>query len=459
MHKWLPAALDYIPRWIDFQRRRFELPGVAIAVAERGKVVLEEAFGQADAAKGMPLTPRHRFRVASHSKSFTAAGIMKLREEGRLSLDDRAGRHVDGLHPKLAEATVAQLLSHGAGVIRDGIDSGQWDDRRPFRDEGELRADLAEPPILESSARFKYSNHGYGLAGLIIEAVTGEAYGPWIKRVIVEPAGLSETEPDMPIARSAPFARGHSPALPFGRRWVIPGENPTLALAAATGFVSTAADLARFFAQLDPDAKRSVLSPASRREMTRRQWRLPHASFERHYGLGIIAGSVGDWDWFGHSGGFQGYITRTAVLPGRGLALSVLTNAVDGLADLWIEGAIHILQAFSRHGAPSARVRDWTGRWWNLWGAVDLVPMGEKVVVAMPALGNPLLDASELAIAGRDRGRIALAGGFGSHGERAERTRTAGGKPAELWLGGTCFVPEARLVAEAARRYGRREKR
>ena len=51
MDRWLASALDYIPQWIDFQRRRFELPGVAFAVAERGKVVLEEAFGQADAAK------------------------------------------------------------------------------------------------------------------------------------------------------------------------------------------------------------------------------------------------------------------------------------------------------------------------------------------------------------------------------------------------------------------------
>jgi CubicO group peptidase (beta-lactamase class C family) len=455
MDKWLKPALDYIPQWIDFQMRRFELPGAVIAVADRGKVVLEQAFGHADTAKGAALTPRHRFRVASHSKSFTAAGIMKLREQGRLSLDDRAGHHVENLHHDVAQATIAQLLSHSAGLIRDGIDSGQWDDRRPFREAHELRADLAAAPILEGNVRFKYSNHGYGLAGLIIEAVTGEPYGQWIKRTIVEPAGLTETEPDMPLAKTTPFARGHSSKLPFGRRWIIPGENPTHALAPATGFVSTAGDLASFFAQLDPGAKRSVLSPASRREMVRRQWRLPHSSRERHYGLGIVAGTIGDWDWFGHSGGFQGYVTRTAVLPGRGLTLSVLTNAVDGLADPWIDGAIHILRAFAGQGAPAARVRHWTGRWWNLWGAVDLVPMGEKVVIAMPDLGNPLLDASELAVAGRDRGCIALSGGFGSHGEDVRRVRTAGGKPAELWLGGTRFVPEGKLVAETAKRYGR----
>ena len=89
-------------------------------------------------------------------------------------------------------------------------------------DERGLRAELAEAPILEGSARFKYSNHGYGLIGLIIEAVTGEAFGTWIEKTVVAPAGLTETEPDMPAARSVPFARGHSTVLPFGRRWVIP---------------------------------------------------------------------------------------------------------------------------------------------------------------------------------------------------------------------------------------------
>src|SRR5262245_10596356 len=126
MERWLAAALDYIPDWIDFQMRLTEQPGVSIAVSYQGKPVLECALGHADAVAGAALTPRHRFRVASHSKSFTAAGILKLREQGRLQLDDPAGRHVKRLHPAVAGVTIAQLLSHSAGIIRDGIDSGQW---------------------------------------------------------------------------------------------------------------------------------------------------------------------------------------------------------------------------------------------------------------------------------------------------------------------------------------------
>src|SRR5690606_13653900 len=80
VEKWLGAALDYVPQWLEYQMRATEQPGCAVAIAERGRVVFETAFGFADLGKGVALTPRHRFRVASHSKSFTAAGVMKLRE-------------------------------------------------------------------------------------------------------------------------------------------------------------------------------------------------------------------------------------------------------------------------------------------------------------------------------------------------------------------------------------------
>ncbi len=165
MQAWLKNALDYTGEWLDYQMRQTGQPGCVIAVAHKGRVVFERAYGHADAVKREPLTPRHRFRVASHSKSFTAAGILKLREAGRLGLDDPVGRHVDGLHPSVAEATLTQLLSHGAGLVRDGADAGQWVDRRPFANEAELRAALAAPPVITPNTRMKYSNHGFGLLG------------------------------------------------------------------------------------------------------------------------------------------------------------------------------------------------------------------------------------------------------------------------------------------------------
>jgi CubicO group peptidase (beta-lactamase class C family) len=450
---WLQTAIEYIPSWMQFQMRASEQPGCIIAIAHRDDLLLEQAFGCADLSTGEKLTPRHRFRVASHSKSFTSAAIMKLREQRKLRLDDSVGEFVQELHPELAQVTIAQILSHSAGIIRDGADSGQFSDRRPYFDKNELMADFQRPLTIEPNTRFKYSNHGYGLLGFVIEAITQEPYRAWIKREIVDAAGLLETEPDMPIAKDAPFARGHTTRLPLGERLVIPGDNQTNAIAPAAGFVSTASDLARYFAQLAPKAKRSVVSIASRREMIRRQWRNPHASQEGYYGLGVTSGALGGWDWFGHSGGLHGYISRTAVLPAQELTLCVLTNATDGWAGLWVDGMIQILRAFAARGAPTRRVRDWSGRWWSTWGALDLVPMGDVVLGANPHFINPCADATEIEVTGRDKGRIALAGGYQSHGEPVRRLRDKNGIVSELWWSGARLRPEKKVASEMARRY------
>ncbi|WP_284311131.1 serine hydrolase domain-containing protein [Labrys miyagiensis] len=451
--EWLAPSLDYVSRWLEYQMRVLEQPGCTIAVTYRGKLKLEHAIGFADQGLSIPLTPRHRFRVASHSKSFTAAGLMRLREQGRVTLEDRTGQYVSGLHPKIASATIAQLLSHTAGIFRDGMDANYWVDRAPFPDEAELDRDLALPPAIEAGLRLKYSNHGFALAGRVIEAVTGESWVDWIGREIVAKAGLTETTPDAPLPDGAPFARGHSSRTLLGRRLVVPGDQSTNAFAPATGFVATAGDLAKFFAQLSPEAETSILTAASRREMTRAQWRDPHATLETSYGLGMISGTLDGWEWFGHGGGFLGYITRTVVVPKQHLAISVLTNAVDGSAHPWLDGALRIMKAFATGGAPSAHLADWAGRWWSVWAAVDLVPIGQKVFVALPGLLDPLAKTAEIEVNGTDEGRIAEAGAFGSYGEPVRLIRNDAGKVSTVRLGAGTLVPEDVLAAELQARY------
>lgn len=453
MADWLAPALAYIPQWIAHQRRITEMPGIAVAVAQGGKLVLDQAFGVANLGSGEALTPKHLFRVASHSKTFTAVGIMRLLEAGRLRLDDAAGHYVQGLHPEVAKATIAQLLSHTAGIVRDGDDTGQWADRRPFLNEAELRAALAEPPVIPANTRMKYSNHAFGLAGLVIAAVTGEDYNSWIAREVVKKAGLENTAPDAPVGPKVKTSRGHSSKWALGERLVIPADNCTHALASATGFLSTAGDLARFYATLDPAAPKSILSAASRREITRQQWPVPDTAGDRHYGLGTIHGRVGDWEMYGHSGGFQGVKTQTATIPSRKLTVSVLTNAADGTPGLLLEGVVHILRAFQTHGAPGKAVAGWTGRWWSLWDAVDLVPMGNTVFVAVPGQANPFADVSELEVTGADTAVIRKSGGFGSHGEAARLVRGRSGKVASVVYAGGKLVDEAAIGKELRARY------
>jgi CubicO group peptidase (beta-lactamase class C family) len=453
MDKWLAAALDYVPRWLEFQMRASEQPGCVAAIAHKDRIIFELALGSADLVTGERLTPRHRFRMASHSKAFTAAAVMKLRELGKLRLDDAVGQYVAGLNSQIAKVTLAQLLSHSAGVVRDGTDSGQFSDRRPFFDRDELLDDLKAAPIVEPNTRFKYSNHGFGLIGLVIESVAGEAFTNWLKREIIGAAELEETDADMPIPKAAPMACGHSGRLLLGRRVTIPGLYSTNAIAPAGGVVSTARDVALFFSQISPKARRSVLSVASRREMVRHQWRNPHSTLAGYYGLGTMSGSLNGWSWFGHSGRLQGYVSRTCVMPEQDLTVVVLTNAVDGWAWPWVDGMMHILRAFSRNGAPSRKVSDWSGRWWGLGGAVDLVPMGDKVLAVAPGFINPIADAAEIEITDRDQGRFAVADGYSSYGESVRRVRDSSGEVVEMWLAAGKLLSEDRMAKEVEARY------
>jgi CubicO group peptidase (beta-lactamase class C family) len=454
MEAWQQPAVDYIRSWIEFQVRVSQRPGCILAIAHRGKIVAEHAFGHANLATGEKLTPRHRFRIASHTKSFTPAGIMKLREARKLRLDDPVGQYIKGLHPRVAETTIAQILSHSAGLVRDGSAGAQFYDSRPFLGTEELIADSSRRPsiepntlqIFQSRVRIDRpcdrSDHQGALSRLDRARDRGSR-------------GLARNPIRHAARQGTPFARGHSPRLPVGRRLVIPGENRVNAITPAAGFVSTAADVARFFAQLAPNAKRSVLSAASRREMTRRHWCNPHLSQEGYYGLGVGSGNVAGWDWFGHIGGLHGYISQTWVIPACEMTICVLTNSTDGWAGPWIDGAARILRSFEARGAPKRRVRDWTGRWWSPWGAFDLVPTGNRVLIGNPHANNPFLYASEIEVTGRDTGRVALAGGSGSHDEAVALTRNKAGKVTEVRFAGGKGRPEKVVAAEMERRYGR----
>src|SRR5262249_11767095 len=109
MESWLPFAAEYICDWLEFQLEASQQPGLMVAIAHRGEILVERAYGLANLETGEKLTPRHRFRIASHSKSFTSAGLLKLRERRKLRLDDPVGQYVTGLQTKVAETTIAQL--------------------------------------------------------------------------------------------------------------------------------------------------------------------------------------------------------------------------------------------------------------------------------------------------------------------------------------------------------------
>jgi len=452
---WLAPALEYVQDWLTFQVERYRQPGCAVAIAQGSDLLAEYAFGHADLRTRQRMTLRHRFRIASHTKSFTAAAVLLLREQGKVGLDDAIGRYVDGLHPDAAGARVGELLSHGAGLTRDGDDSGQFADRRPYLTREEVLADLKRPQPLAAGLQLKYSNHGYALLGMMIEEVTGSAYADWMTRNVIRPAGLHATVPDMPfLPKGAQLASGHSAEFPFGQRLIVPGDNPTHAIAPAGGFVSTAADTARFFAQLDPKCADSILSPASRRAMVQRRWRDEVSAIEQWYGLGTMMSGPGPKEWFGHTGGLQGFTSRTSRFTANGLTITVLTNAQDGFSWAWVDGIQSILSAFQERGAPAKRLASWRGDWWTAYGCTHLVPVGESVLQVSPAMHPPFDGTTtEFEITGKDRGVIRRTSGYNSPGQSVRVVRDGRGKARELWAGGAKFQSREAMVREVTGRY------
>ena len=156
---------------------------------------------------------------------------------------------------------------------------------------------------------------------------------------------------------------------------------------------------------------------------------------------------------FSTAGAFQGVRSRTVMLPGSEVCFSVLTNASDGPAETWAEGIVRILKTFRDNPLPGSSTNSWTGRWWNSGEAVDLVPFGNRVLVAQPGLLDPFKAADEITVTGGCQGTISLSGGYGIHREPARLECDRDGKAKEVWFGGFRWVGERRHRAELKRRY------
>ena len=187
--------LGYYDSWLAFQQRYRRVPGVQAAVLVAGEVVLSTAYGVADVATSTQLTTDHLFHVASHSKTFTATVVHQLVAAGRLRLDDSVGQWLPDLAgTPVAGVTVRALLAHGGGVVRDGHDGDFWALYRAFPDADTVLAVARdEGAVLPTNERFKYSNVGYSLLGLVIEAVTGRPYADVVREQVIDRLGLSPT--------------------------------------------------------------------------------------------------------------------------------------------------------------------------------------------------------------------------------------------------------------------------
>jgi D-alanyl-D-alanine carboxypeptidase len=456
----LREALAYVDSWLDYRLWKHRIPGAQVAVWFDGTIQFSKAYGVANLDTGEPLTTAQLFRIASHSKTFTATAVMQLVEAGKLRLDDAAGAWISELTEAgspLADTTVRELVSNSAGVIRDGVDATYWAHGRPFPDDDALlELAVREGAVRQPEATFKYSNIGFSLLGLIVGRAAGSTYNAFATTAIIEKLGLRNTGTELDEARLSEYAGGHSGLTSWTERQDIPHVD-THAMAAATGFYSTAEDMVRFAsAHFFGDDR--LISDRSKNEMQRPVWtgQNPDAP-QDGYGYGTTIQYYAGHRMVGHSGGYPGHITRTMWDPDEGLAISVLTNAVDGPAEELAAGILKILDK-AREVSPKLPLSSglvnsaaipppetpdtefdpaiFTGRFAALWGVTDVFRLGGKLFASSPVGPSPIDQPQELAVIDDSTLRIMGGSPYASIGEYFRYERDADGKIVSLFTGG-----------------------
>lgn len=419
-------ALAYYDSWLAFNQRYQRVPGVQVAVYAEDAIAFSAAYGMADVENDVRLTDQHLFRIASHSKTFTGTAIFQLVEQGRLRLDDKVSQHVTEIvGTPVGERTVRDLLAHAGGVTRDSLNANWWQLSTAFPDRDQLLDVLRSESsaVIAENERFKYSNIGYGLLGLVVEAASGTPYNSYVQTAIVGKLGLSGLGPELDPSRLNEYAAGYS-ALSYADTRVPIEHVDTRALASATGFFGNARDLVTYFSAHLPGDNR-LLSDRSKREMQHPLW-TTGSDEKARYGLGLAVNKVGDREVFGHGGGYPGHITRTLVDPENRIVVSVLTNAIDGPASQLAEGLFRLLDLAESKDRGEGDLARFTGRFANLWGVTDFVVIGGRLYATDPSGPNPADEPQPLEVDG-DTLRVTGGNGYGSYGESYRFTFDANG--------------------------------
>jgi CubicO group peptidase (beta-lactamase class C family) len=340
----LATAFPQIDQLVAAFMARTHVPGAAWGIVIDGELAHLGVAGFRDLPSKSPVTRDSVFRIASMTKSFTAMAILKLRDEGKLSLDDLAERHVPELKqlrypttdaPRL---TVRHLLSHAAGFPEDN----PWGDQQLDASEAQFTKMLAEgiPFSNAPGVEYEYSNYGFAILGRIVTNVSGQPYRTYIAQTILRPLGMTSTtlEP-----ASVPNDR-----LAHGYRWEDETwkEEPPLpdgAFGAMGGMLTSVSDLSKYVGALlaawppRDGAETGPVRRASLREM-QEIWRSRPSIVTRTsdgsptlnsggYGYGLrVSQSCAFEQVVAHSGGLPGFGSLMQWLPDYGVGIIAFGN-------------------------------------------------------------------------------------------------------------------------------------
>jgi CubicO group peptidase (beta-lactamase class C family) len=299
------------------------VPSASVAVVKGGKLAYTHAYGKArletESAASVAATPEMRYSIGSISKQFTAAAILMLQEDGKLSLDDAVGKYVPGL-TRGDEVTIRQILSHTSGYQDYWPEDYVMTPMLKAESAQQILDTWAKKPLdFEPGTQWQYSNTNFVIAGRIVEQITGAPLMDMLTRRIFQPLGMKSVwnsdEAKLTQADATAYYRHALGALRVapkeGRGWMF----------AAGELAMTAHDLALWDESL---IAKSVLKPESYQQMFT-EVKLKDGK-GTHYGLGVGVADRDGHRSIEHSGEVSGFVSDNEVLVDDGVAVAVLTN-------------------------------------------------------------------------------------------------------------------------------------
>jgi CubicO group peptidase (beta-lactamase class C family) len=300
-------------------------PGCALGVSRGGEVVLERGYGMANLETDTPIQPNSIFHVASVSKQFTAAAIMLLEREGKLSLDDNIRKYLPEIPDYGTPITIRHLLTHTSG-LRD-----QWEllalARGRFEQDRITEADVLDIVSRQKALNFKpgseylYSNTGFTLLGVIVKRITGESLKDFAAERIFTPLGMTRTHFHDDYTMLVPGrTSAYEPRRGPGARWRV--SIPNFDTYGATNLYTTVGDLLKWEANLD----HPVVGDA--RMYARMETKTPLTTGDTSsYGFGLVMGTYRGARVVEHNGADAGYRSYVGRFPDKGLAIAITCNS------------------------------------------------------------------------------------------------------------------------------------
>jgi CubicO group peptidase (beta-lactamase class C family) len=293
-------------------------PGANVLVFRDGEIAFRRSYGMADLEAGTAAAPDTNYRLASVTKQFTAAAVLRLVEMERLSLDDRLRTHFPSLPVEVDAVTVKQLLTHTSGII--DYEDVMAPDSPTVYDRDVLRLlETQRSTYFAPGTAYRYSNSGYALLALLVEKISGESFARFLEREIFAPLGMRDTvahqEGTSVVARRA---FGYSRE---GSGWLRTDQSNTSAVLGDGGVYSSAVDLTRWLAALDRGAFAEASVP-----------RVGTSDPKIRYGYGWRVSEHGGKRIVMHTGETIGFRNALVRFPDQRLGIVVLTNRNEGEA-------------------------------------------------------------------------------------------------------------------------------